>query len=80
MTKNRMWRSLNHVIGVISHCDVILKYQNELFVGLCYDTDVVDRLVVVCKGNWESNYYLTKVSEMNGIPCVDNQLLARTIL
>lgn len=40
-------------VGVISHCDVILKCQNELFVGLCYDTDVVDWLVVVCKGNWE---------------------------
>lgn len=79
MTKNKMWQSLNHVIGVISQCDVILKCQNELFVGLCYDTDVVDCPVVVCKGNWEFNYYLTKVSEMNGIPCVDNQLLARTL-
>lgn len=58
MTKNRMWRSLNHVIGVISQCDVILRCKDELFIGLYYNTDV---------------------AEINGIPCVDNQLLARTL-
>lgn len=30
MTKNKMWRSLNHVIGVISQCDVILRCEEEL--------------------------------------------------
>ena len=77
MTKNKMWRSLNHVIGVISQCDVILSCEEELFIGLYYDTDVADSPVVVCKGAWDFNYYLTKVAEMNGIPCVDNQPLAR---
>lgn len=79
MKKNKMWRSQNHVIGVISQCDVILKCQNELFVGLCYDTDVADSPVVVCKGFWDFNYYLTKIAEMNGITCVDNQPLTRSL-
>lgn len=79
MTKNKMWRSLNHVIGVISKCDVILRCKDELFVGLYYDTDVADSPVVVCKGAWDFNYYLTKVAELNGIPCVDNQPLTRML-
>lgn len=79
MTKNRMWRSLNHVIGVISQCDVILRCKDELFIGLYYNTDVAASPVVVCKCRWDFNYYLTKVAEINGIPCVDNQLLARTL-
>lgn len=79
MTKNKMWRSLNHVIGVISQCDVILRCKDELFVGLYYDTDVADSPVVVCKGAWDFNYYLTKVAELNGTPCVDNQSLARSL-
>ena len=79
MTKNKMWRSLNHVIGVISKCDVILKCEEELFIGLYYDTDVADSPVVVCKGAWDFSYYLTKVAEMNGIPCVYNQPLTRAL-
>jgi len=79
MTKNKMWQSLNHVIGVISQCDVILRCKDELFIGLYYDTDVADSPVVVCKCRWDFNYYLTKVAEINGIPCVDNQPLTRAL-
>lgn len=79
MTKNKMWQSLNHVIGVISQCDVILRCKDELFIGLYYDTDVADSPVVVCKCRWNFNYYLTKVAEINGIPCVDNQPLTRAL-
>lgn len=79
MTKNKMWRSLNHVIAVISHCDVILRCEDELFIGLYYDTDVADSPVVVCKGALDFNYYLTKVAEMNGITCVYNQPLTHAI-
>lgn len=50
--KNKFWRSLNHVIGVISKCDVILRCKDELFIGLYYDTDVADSPVVVCKCRW----------------------------
>ena len=31
--KDYKWRSLNHVIGAISKCDVILKCENKYFVG-----------------------------------------------
>ena len=79
MTKNKMWQSLNHVIGVISKCDVILRCKDELFIGLYYDTDVADSPVVVCKCRWDFNYYLTKVAEINGIPCVNNQPLTRAL-
>ena len=79
MTKNKMWQSLNHVIGVISQCDVILRCKDELFIGLYYDTDVADSPVVVCKCRLDFNYYLTKVAEINGIPCVDNQPLTRAL-
>lgn len=79
MTKNKMWQSLNHVIGVISQCDVILRCKDELFIGLYYDTDVADSPVVVCKCRWDFNYYLTKIAEINGIPCVDNQPLTRAL-
>ena len=79
MTKKKMWRSLNHLIGVISQCDVILRCQDELFLGLFFDLELTDAPYVICKGAWDFNYYLTKVAEMNGIPCVDNQLLARSL-
>lgn len=76
---NKLWRSLNHVVGVISKCDVILKCGDELFVGLCYDSEIAESPVVVCKGSWDFNYYLTKVAEMSGIICVDNQPLTRVL-
>lgn len=79
MAKNKMWQSLNHVIGVISQCDVILRCKDELFIGLYYDTDVADSPVVVSKSRLDFNYYLTKVAEINGIPCVDNQPLTRAL-
>ena len=66
--KDYMWRSLNHVIGAISKCDVILKYKNEFFVGLYYKDGVVDAPCVVCKGNWNfNNYYLLSSFHLNSI-------------
>lgn len=80
MTKNKMWRSPNHVIGVISQCDVILRCRDELFVGLYYNTELTDSApYVICKGAWDFNYYLTKIAEMKGIPCVYNQPLTRAL-
>lgn len=78
--KDQMWRSLNHVIGVISKCDVILKYKNEFFVGLYYKDGVVDAPCVVCKGNWNfNNYYVDKLAKMNGVPCIEHRPLAREL-
>lgn len=78
--KDLMWRSLNHVIGVISKCDVILKCENKYFVGLYYKDGVVDAPCVVCKGNWNfNNYYVDKLAKMNGVPCIENRPLAREL-
>lgn len=78
--KDLVWRSLNHVIGVISKCDVILKCENKYFVGLYYKDGVVDAPCVVCKGDWNfNNYYVDKLAKMNGVPCIENRPLAREL-
>ena len=78
--KDQMWHSLNHVIGVISKCDVILKFDNAYFVGLYFKDGVVDAPYVICKGNWDfNNFYLTKLAEMNGVPCIEDRPLARAL-
>ena len=78
--KDYMWRSLNHVIGAISKCDVILKCENKYFVGLYYKDGVADAPCVICKGDWDfNNFYLNKLAEMNGVPCIENRPLAREL-
>lgn len=79
MTENKIWPSFNHVIEAISRCDVILRCKDKLFVGLYYNYAFHEVPVVVCRGAWNFNYFLMKVAEMMGIPCVDNQLLTREL-
>ncbi|MCR5062685.1 MAG: EscU/YscU/HrcU family type III secretion system export apparatus switch protein [Treponema sp.] len=62
---------------VISKCDVILKCRDEIFVGISYNKDDMEVPYCICKGDW--NYLLTKMAENFGVPCVDNQCLARAL-
>ena len=78
--KDQMWRSLNHVIGVISKCDVILECEDQFFIGLYFKDGVVDAPCVLCKGNWNfNNYYLDIIAKMNGIPRIEHRPLAREL-
>lgn len=70
--------SLNRIIGKISMCDVIIKDGEKKFIGLYYDSTILDMPFVMCKGSWSFNYSLLKIAELIGIPCVENKLMTRT--
>lgn len=71
-------KSMSHVLSVIRRCDVILKNGQEQFVGLYYDSSF-DMPIVLFKCDWHFNYYLSKITELIGVPCIDNRVLARAL-
>lgn len=70
---------MNHILSEISRCDVVLKCGNEKFMGFSYDSSIADSPRVICKGEYDYNYYLMKVGDMIGVPCVEQKLLVREL-
>ena len=79
MKKNKKLNSLNHYIGLISRCDVILKSGDELFIGFSYNEEYADSPYVVCKHSLERDSFFIKIAEMIGIPCIEQKILAREL-
>ena len=78
-TINKLMHFLDFETDGILQCDVILKCKDELFIGLYYQREKYTVPIVQFKGKCNFNFYLSKLAEMNGIPCVENQLLARQL-
>ena len=70
---------MNHILLEISRCDVILRCGDEKYIGLLYDDSIADTPIVMCKGEYDFNYYLMKVGEMLHVPCVEHKLFVRDI-
>ncbi len=75
---NEKFFNLDYTIGLFSDCDVVLTYENELYIGLKYDEKECNAPIEACKGG--ISIYERKIIEMLGIPCVENKALVRSLL
>ena len=77
--KKIQFKSLNHDLSIIRQCDIILTNGTEQFVGLYYNEQYYNSPMVLCKGNGTLNYYLSKVTKMFDIPCIEEKPLTREL-
>lgn len=68
---------MNHCLTQLRNCNVILKNGEEEFIGLYFDPEKCDMPIVLLKENWNFDYFLTKLAEKMGIPCLEQKLLVR---
>ena len=68
---------MNQCLTQLRNCDVILKNGAEEFIGLYFDPDKCDMPIVLLKNNCNFDYFLTKLAERSGIPCLEQKLLVR---
>lgn len=77
--RTKLLRNPNQWLAILRECDVILKNGEEEFIGLYYDSESYDIPFVTLKGNWNFDYYFTKLAERMGIPCLEQKLLVRLL-
>ena len=63
--------------SLLSQCDLILVYKNELFVALVYNNDYCDAPVVICKGEWD--YYINRLTTIMQIPIMPEEGLTKIL-
>ena len=63
----------------ILECDVILRNECRMFVGLKYDKTIATAPVIIFQGNESLNSYLQKLQEENELYYYDDRPLAREL-
>ena len=60
-------------------CDVIIKNEERMFVGLKYDKTIATAPVIILQGDERLKAQLSKTEEENKIPYFDHRPLAREL-
>ena len=71
--------SITKILSQIEHCDVILTYSNQCFVGLYYDENTMQVPIVMCRYSGSITFWIRKLAQMNNVLCIEDKPLAHAL-